>query len=67
MELLSVAEGNHDRQQLPDYADAHRQPDHRICDRLRHADVRRTLLLHPDDDRILRIAETVRRRHHRSC
>ena len=67
MECLSVAEGNHDRQQGVDYADADRQFDHRICDRLRYADVRRIILFYSDYDRILRITETVRRRYYRSC
>ena len=66
MELLPVAEGNHDRQQSNDNANVDRKPDHRLCNRLWYADVRRIILFHPDNGCILRTAETVRRRYYRS-
>ena len=66
MELLPVAEGNHDRQQSNDNANVDCQPDHRLCNRLWYADVRRIILFHPDNGCILRTAETVRRRYYRS-
>ena len=64
--LLSVAKGNHDRQQGNDHANADRQPDHRLCDRLWYADVRCIVLFYSYNDRILCITETVCRRYYRS-
>ena len=51
--------GNHDRQQGNDHANADRQPDYRLCDRLWYADVRRIILFYPDNGCIFRTAETV--------
>src|SRR5699024_7512241 len=65
MELLPVAEGNHDAAGSADHADADREHVFRIYDRLWYADGRRTVLFRTDNDRVLRSAEAVCRRYYR--